>query len=501
MLYAQFVHRVVRLAGCPVRLTAVDFTMTSKPAIAGALLIASLINAAAAPAAFENFTALDDAALFSPNDQVYGPGSGPRWYGGAVPAGLAKRQDQTPQQCTGDNHVCLEVGPLGADRCCSNNQYCFLDQNWALSCCGLGTTCGPCPSQGLQYCNSTITSTATFSTSGVVTAIEQTTVTSGCCAKPCSSSYFLCQSSFGGQCCPYGASCAMSGSCLYPDTSTQMSTIVTPVPSGCTTSQIACPTGGGCCNIGSTCVESTVSGTQITGYCQANLTVVDTGGLSQGARVGIGVGVAVGAGIVIGAITWFWISRRRKAKSATLTGSGPDGRQNEMADELREPFMPGGTNSEITSPSSRMGARPPLHETGLVYGYYGPDAVAGPYTDSSTLGGSDPRTSPRFAHRAAMPANSYPDNPNDIVRPVELDAQARAARAELGEGGIAASEKDKDNSTQDASVTEVDQGPFELVGSPPTSPPPMTAEEAELRRSRAISPEPESQPKGQEGQK
>ncbi|KAI0143895.1 hypothetical protein F4776DRAFT_443975 [Hypoxylon sp. NC0597] len=473
--------------------------MAPKPAIAVALLIASLINTVAA-AAFEGFAELNDAALFSPNDQVYGPGFGPRWYASGVPAGLAKRQDQTPQQCSADNHVCLEVGPAGADRCCSNNQYCYLDQNWSVGCCGLGTTCGPCPAQTIQYCNSTITSTTTFSTSGLVTAVEQTTVTSGCCAKPCSSSSFLCQSSFGGQCCAYGASCAMGGSCLFPGT-TSISTIVTPIPSGCTTSQITCPTGGGCCNVGSTCVESTVSGTQITGLCQANLTVVETGGLSQGARVGIGVGVAVGAAIVIGAITWFWISRRRKAKSATLAGSGPDGQQNQMVDELREPFMPGGTNSEITSPSSRMGARPPLHETGLVYGYYGPDAVPGPYTDSSTLGGSDPRSSPRFAYRAAMPATDYPDNPNDIVRPVELDTRAQAARAELGEGRLAAGETDRDNSTKDTSVTEADQGPFELVGSPPTSPPPMTAEEAELRRSQALSPEPEPQPKGQEEKK
>ncbi|OTA96477.1 hypothetical protein M434DRAFT_27887 [Hypoxylon sp. CO27-5] len=474
--------------------------MTPKPTIVGALFIASLVDVAAA-AAFENFTELGDGALFSPNDQVYRPGFGPRWYASGVPAGLANRQDQTPLQCTGANHVCLEVGPAGADRCCSSNQYCYLDENWSVGCCGLGTTCGPCRAQTLQYCNSTITSTTTLATSGTVTAVEQTTVTSGCCAKPCSTSSYLCQSIFGGQCCAYGASCATGGSCFFPDT-TSISTIVTPVPSGCTTSQISCSTGGGCCNIGSTCVESTVSGTQITGLCQANLTVVDTGGLSQGARVGIGVGVAVGAAIVIGAITWFWISRRRKAKSATVTGSGPDGQQ--MADELREPFMRG-TNTEITTPSSRMGFRPPLHETGLAYGYYGPDAVAGPFTDSSTLGGSDPRSSPRNVNRATLPATGhpndpYPNNPSDIMRPVELDAQARAARAEAGESGVGAGE-DNHNSTKDASITEVDQGPFELVGSPPTSPPPMTAEEAELRRSRAISPEPEQQPKGEEGKK
>ncbi|KAI0833145.1 hypothetical protein F5Y06DRAFT_183216 [Hypoxylon sp. FL0890] len=478
----------------------VPIPATSVAAVA--VLIASFINAATA-AAYENFAALNDAALFSPNNQLYGPGLGPRWY---APASMAKRQDETAQQCPTDQHVCLEVGPAGANRCCGNNQYCYFDSNWTVSCCGLGTTCGPCPTQTLQYCNATITGTTTIATSGTVTAVETTSETSGCCPKPCSISSFLCQQGFGGQCCPYGASCATGGSCLFP-ASTSISTIVTPVPSGCTTSQISCSTGGGCCNIGSTCVESTISGTQITGLCAANLTVVDTGGLSEGARVGIGVGVAVGAAIVIGAITWFWITRRRKAKSrregATLTGSGPEGQQDQMTGELAQPFIRpyAGTNSDITSPSSGMGVRPRLHETGLAYGYYGPDAVAGPYTDSITVGGTEPRSSPGFSERAAMAANRYPDNPNDIVRPVELDTQARAARAELEEGGVAAGDKDKDNSTNDTSITEADQGPFELVGSPPTSPPPLTAEEAAQRRSRGLSPSPEPQPDEQEGKK
>ncbi|KAI1408476.1 hypothetical protein F5Y13DRAFT_109908 [Hypoxylon sp. FL1857] len=480
--------------------------MTPKPAIAAAavaLLIASFINAATA-AAYEDLAALDDAALFSPNEQVYAPGLGPRWYAPGVAAAKAKRQGETALQCDADHHGCLEVGPAGADRCCSNDQYCYVGDDWIASCCGLGTTCGSCPAQTLQYCNSTVTSTSTIATSGTVTAVEQTSVTTGCCSKPCNISSFLCQAGFGseagvGPCCPYGASCATGGSCAYPASST-ISTIVTPVPSGCTTSQISCPTGGGCCNIGSTCVESTISGTQVTGLCAANLTVVETGGLSEGARVGIGVGVAVGAAIVIGAITWFWITRRRKARSqGTLAGSGADGQPGRM-DELSQPFVPPtyGANTDIASPSSGMGARPRPHETGLAYDYYGPDAIPGPYTDSSTVG--DHRSTPGYSDRAVIGTYGYPNNPNDIVRPVELDAEARAARAELEEMGGAAGKKDKDNSTHDTSVTEA-EGPFELVGSPPTSPPPMTAEEAEQRRSRGLSPSPEPHPNGQEGKK
>ncbi|KAI1380756.1 hypothetical protein F4677DRAFT_404516 [Hypoxylon crocopeplum] len=409
----------------------------------------------------------------------------------ALPPDKAKRQDQTAAQCPEGNHSCLELGPDGAEQCCRNDQYCFVDASWTPRCCALGVACGsPCPENNL-FCNQTITTTTTIATSATTMGVEETTVSDACCARPCSSSSFLCQEGFGGQCCPYGARCLSGGGCTIAPTSS-VSTVVPIIPPGCTASQIACSQSG-CCDFGSTCTDI-VSATQTSYACAANLTVVDTsGGLSEGAKVGIGVGISVGAAVVIGALTWFWISRRRAARSRregdTLTGSGRDQRER---DDLLEPYVPhGGPMSDITSPSSGIGPRPPLHQGGLAYAYIGPDAVEGPYTDrgdSITPGqGTEPRSSPRFSERGAMPANHYPENPSDIVRPVELDAPANG-RVELGEKGLGVGEKTP--ATSGTPVKEEDQGPFELYGNHWDSPPPISADEAERRRTMAISPTP-----------
>ncbi|KAI1462553.1 hypothetical protein F4805DRAFT_408406 [Annulohypoxylon moriforme] len=451
------------------------------------LLIASLTHAAMAND-HGNLSLPDDAALFNQPSEAYNPGFGPRYFVNGLPPVPAlwppiKAKRQTPRQCQSGYHGCLEVGSSGATECCRNDQYCFLDNAWEVKCCGLGTTCNSTCAETLLYCNQTLTSSTTINTLGTTTIVQETSQSSACCGRVCSSSHFLCQSPFGGQCCPYGANCISGGVCTFPPTSA-VSTLVTPAPSGCTTSQIACETGGGCCNIGSTCT-STVLPTTTSLICAPNLTVIDTGGgLSEGARVGIGVGVAVGAAIVIGAVTWFWITRRRKAKSAhgdTFSGSG-----DQRMETLREPFMPyTGANSDITSPLSGMGMRPRPHENGLTYDYYGPDAVRGPYTDS-TIAPTEPRSSPGFSDRAARAADGYPENPGAIMRPAELDAREEAARRDPEQRGVAI-EKDAGPNGKPA---EEHHGPFELVGSPGASPPPMNEEEAERQRSRAFSPSP-----------
>ncbi|KAI1211691.1 uncharacterized protein F4807DRAFT_398602 [Annulohypoxylon truncatum] len=463
------------------------------------LLIALLINVAMT-ATHGNLTLLDDAALNQPGE-VYNPGFGPRYFVNGIPPVAAlwppvKAKRQTPRPCPSGYHGCLEVGSSGATECCRNDQYCFLDDAWEVKCCAFGSKCNSTCAETLLYCNETLTTSTTINTLGMTTIIQETSQTSGCCGRPCASSWFLCQQAFGGQCCQYGANCISGGGCSFPPTSAP-STLVTPVPSGCTTSQIACETGGGCCNIGSTCTSSVLPTTTLL-QCAPNLTVVDTGGLTEGARVGIGVGVAVGAAIVIGAVTWFWITRRRKAKSGRGgdTLSGPDGQRME---NLREPFMPyNGANSEITSPSSGMGMRPLPHSTGLAYDYYGPDAIRGPYTDGSTIAATEPRSTPGLSDRAAIVANRYPDNPGDIVPPVEIDSrEGEAPRGELDSSGMVA-EKD---AASNGKPIEEHQGPFELPGSPAPSPPPMNGEEAEQQRTRAFSPSPPPPPEinGQEG--
>ncbi|KAI1778202.1 hypothetical protein F4818DRAFT_289346 [Hypoxylon cercidicola] len=463
----------------------------SAVAVAAALFTSMLINTALA-VGYGGFGMFDDAALLFPQDHI-NPGFGPRLFMNGmppIPTLPDKQKRQTPDQCGPDQHSCLEIGPAGAAWCCRNDQYCFLNATWQPQCCGQGTTCGsPCAEDAL-FCNSTVVSTVTVATSATITVVEQTSDVAACCGRRCSSSSFLCQTDFGGQCCEYGAQCLSGGLCLFTST-TAMPTVVTPIPPGCSTSQYACSEGGGCCSFGSTCT-STVSGTFTSQACAANLTVVDSGGLSEGAKVGIGVGIAVGAAVVIGALTWFFVRRRRDARSrrggATQTGSGP-GDEGPEGDLVR-PFMRPGVMSDIYSPSTLVGGRPPLHETGLTYNYYGPDPVAGPFTDrtDSTPGrnpSTEPRSSPGFFDHAAIRANQYPDRPNDIVNPVELNADAvgGATRVELEDKKFV----DEVTSTP---VTEDKHGPFELYGSPGSSPTPMTAEEAERRRTQNLSPTP-----------
>ncbi|KAI0885540.1 uncharacterized protein GGS22DRAFT_130353 [Annulohypoxylon maeteangense] len=465
-------------------------------AFAAAMLLLASFTHTVTASAHGNLSLFDDAALHNQPSEDYNPGIGPRYFVDGLPPVPAlwpptKAKRLTPQGCNEDFHPCLEVGSSGAGVCCRNDQYCFLDDKWEVKCCGLGVMCNSTCPETLLYCNSTLTTSTTINSLGTTTIAQETSLISGCCDRACSSSSFLCQGWFGGQCCPYGANCISGGACSYPPTSTVV-TRVTPAPSGCTTSQIACETGGGCCNIGSTCTSSVLPTTTLQ-QCGVNLTVVDTGGLSEGARVGIGVGVAVGAAVIIGAVTWFWINRRRKAKSA-LGGDTLSGSDNQRMENLREPFIPyTGTNSDITSPSSGMGMRPRLHETGLTYEYYGPNAVRGPYTDSSMFVATEPRSSPGFSDRAATAA-SGPEHPEDIVQPVEIDTRARR---EPEQRGVIV---EKDATSNDKSV-KGDQGPFELVGSPGPSPPPMNEKEAEQQRSRAFSPLPPPPPEanGQEG--
>ncbi|KAI2779742.1 hypothetical protein F4815DRAFT_169561 [Daldinia loculata] len=459
---------------------------------AAMLLIAALVTTVGA-AAYENLAILNHAALFPQSTGVYNPGLGPRQFVDGMPAipalplfpGKAKRQDQVAQCSTG-NHNCLELGPIGALWCCSNDNYCFLDQNWEPKCCGLGVSCGSPCAEDLLYCNGTATVATTVATSPTTTVLEQTSVTPACCGRACGSTSFLCQGGFGGQCCPFGASCGSDSKCLYPPTSSKSQ--ITPVSSGC----IACSTGGGCCDVGSTCTSSLVSATSTAQLCAANLTVVSNNeGLSEGARVGIGVGVAVGASLIIGGVTWFWIHRRRVSKSrrdgGTLVGSGRD----EL--DLTGPFIPpGAAMSDITSPSSRTGMRPRLHEDGLAYPYFGADAVPGPYTDRednstpSRAQGIESRSSPGFPDQTARAANRYPDAPGDIVRPVELASQ-RETQVELGDDGSSISEN-VSVAGGAAAAKEEKQEAYELYGSPVTSPVPTTFEEAERHRAQEPSP-------------
>ncbi|KAI1502902.1 hypothetical protein F5X99DRAFT_147504 [Biscogniauxia marginata] len=441
----------------------------------------------------DRFAVLDDAAFV--------PDFGPRWYMKAVPAlpALAKRQDDGVRSCPTGQHGCLELGPMGAEACCLNSQYCVRDTNWQPKCCALGSICDlPCDEDRV-LCNATTTSTVTLSTTmavGGATDSPSVTLTVvptdipvlGCCNRPCSSSSFLCQSLFGGQCCPYGAACATGGNCLIGPTTTPLSTIVTPVPSGCTTSQITC-TDGGCCNTGSTCTWQQMENT-MSPVCAPNITVTDNGdgGLSAQARAGIGAGVAVAAAIIIGLLTWFCL-RRRSARSrsgggssgaaaatAATAGMGAGGagavgmrymgRDNDGEDSLSlvSPYIRRpATLSDSTAPASR-----------LEHDYFGPDAVPGPFTEDANVPPA-PALSPG-GRDGGVPLQ--PMDPNDIVPPIEIDSRIRglsigSRSGEVERDMMIAGQGSKGaKGATPARDEEPEQvlGPFELYGSPGSPP-------------------------------
>ncbi|KAI2625770.1 hypothetical protein GGR54DRAFT_513497 [Hypoxylon sp. NC1633] len=438
-----------------------------------AVLIATFMGAAMA-ADYDDFAAFNDDAPLLQLDHRDPSRLGPRYFMNGkppVPALLSnneKRQNEAIQ-CENGKHSCLELGPVGARQCCDNDQYCFLNDHWQPQCCPLGNCGSPCPST-LLYCNSTATTTTTIATTGTITALVLTSLEHACCNRPCSTSSFLCQEEFGGQCCPNGARCVSGNGCFFP-TATSAPTLGT---AGCTTS----------CNAGSTCTEA-VSATTTSYLCAVNLTVVENSpGLSEGARAGIGVGVGVVAAIIIFGITWFWIHRRRVERSRrggdTLAGSARDDQ------DFMGPYVP--AMSDTTSPTGGIGPRPPLHDSGLAYTYLGPNAVEGPYTDRGTPGQiTEPSASPGLSERGAMPATHYPENPNDILRPVELFAPA-GVRAELGDKEEAGAERMAFTSVTPAAETEDEtSGPFELYGSPGSSPPPLSPDEAERLRLQGVS--------------
>ena len=329
---------------------------------ASLLFIISLPSAVFASPQGRDLATVDDAET----TQTSG-GLSPRFYLPAISAMPPllggewwRRQDGIePINCWPGNHSCLDVAPEGAEKCCPDNRYCFMNQDMEIKCCAAGNVCSeqtPCTS-GENYCHytKTITSTITappdLSSGAAATGTNSVAPESSifvtyetqpaCCNRRCGTASFGCPEAFGGQCCPVGFRCGTSGLCLIDVTSTPPP-VANPVPSGCTaTWQFACAEseGGGCCDIGQTCA----SGHMCDGERAPTITASDGsvivaeesgggGGLSSGAKVGIGVGVGAGAASVIGGLTYCCLGRRtatasrtRESKELMTTGVGPDG--------------------------------------------------------------------------------------------------------------------------------------------------------------------------------
>ncbi|KAI1176555.1 hypothetical protein F4777DRAFT_262957 [Nemania sp. FL0916] len=480
------------------------------PAIFAVFLLVVGLRATPVAGAIPRFGALNNAAFFGGG----GGGVAPRWYMEGTPALPARRLSRSPRyilsgrdddpaaQCDVGQHSCVEAD--AADFCCRNDQYCYIDSSWGTRCCSLGVTCpgSPCDADQL-YCNSTSTTIVPLVTSTLASSGHEQTVTetskavystlSACCNRACSVSSFSCASTYGGQCCPYGFKCALGSRCIadpVPPTSTSVSTIVTAVPSGCTTSQVSCDQslGGGCCGIGSTCTYQGASPATSTAVCAPNITFADGGGshaLSDGARVGIGVGVAVGAAIIIGAVTWLCIRRRRRRAAGTTASnpSGPEmqegvggGRQTPAAWAGTRDLHPGESLvAGLMTPRSEISG--PTSASQRIYSYVGPDPIDGPFTEREGQNEYDPRlgVTPPSAplEHDHMQQGFY--SPSHVMKPVEIggietqmgvEGERERDRLLHGEGAAAGKKEEEEENVV-----------YELMGSLPT-PSPLSPDEA-----------------------
>ncbi|CAK7205603.1 hypothetical protein SEUCBS139899_008381 [Sporothrix eucalyptigena] len=431
--------------------------------------------------------------------------------------------------CAAGYHSCLDIN---STLCCPNDRYCIVDPTTLeAACCSIGLTCGS-PCNETQYeCNATttktltqtktdlvvsgtatlpLTGTTTDITTGagtvitkVVTTITTTSTYSACCARRCSgTSQFECASSFGGACCLFGQTCASNNQCISTATPTSTASdasgtgLVSALPSGCTTSQIACPSslGGGCCALGHTCtvVSSQRFCASAAGATASGITTTTnngSSGLSTGAKAGISLGAVVGAAALIGGAGWVCVRQRRARRGSIRRDSSlpPASFGTHEYDDLQEqprldPQMhqpsiyqdvsggavassPGrswrrplnfrrntastgfGGNGPANSSSGGGGGTPglgPASESeggfvasggrlpGLTQDYFGPNAVPGPFT----VPGS---------HMPAMGVGvggvpMQPHGPHDIVAPVEIDSLQRTTIPEMGDANEKAAE-------------------------------------------------------------
>lgn len=237
--------------------------------------------------------------------------------------------------------------------CCTNEQYCIVNSTWGVQCCALGSTCRSRCDTSHYFANTTMAVTTTLAVVTVENAAAETltsskttttfTTSSVCSPRSCTSTHYLCASSFGGGCCPYGFDCASSGQCIgtsstlsASSSTSSVSPLVTPLPSGCSAQgQTLCTagaeiSGSGCCDAGYACITvslslmcsptPTSSVSSATATAPGNVTVDHASGnssLSTGAKAGIAIGVIVAAAVGIGGLTWLCIKRRRDGRSTT----------------------------------------------------------------------------------------------------------------------------------------------------------------------------------------
>ena len=358
-----------------------------------------------------------------------------------------------PGSCEDGHHPCEETGH--ADQCCDNDSYCYVDRDGDPRCCAIGSNCdnnSPCSSDAF-FCTQTVTETSGSSSSAVTQK--------GCCPRRCAAtSQYRCAQDDGGGCCNYTAECR-AGNCVA--TAKPSSTaLLSPIEEGCTTSQYRCSDGEGCCDNDQSCTVS--SGT---GYCapgrptETGLEYIDdssdSASLSDGAKAGIGVGAVVGAAAIIGAFTWLCIRKRRERRRATsATQPSSDHRR------------PDGVDVAATTDVSQT-SRPPQVGHGLTQDYFGPDPIAGPYTETAGQHPVAGSASPGLSR--AVPGR--PEQPGDIAAPVEMDSDAAASP--MPSPSFHGSPQMQQQQQQQQQQPDTIDNRFELYGShEPEEPPPRS---------------------------
>ncbi|RSL40778.1 hypothetical protein CEP53_013159 [Fusarium sp. AF-6] len=373
---------------------------------------------------------------------------------------LAKRD----KDCGEGYHNCLDIG--FGDDCCTNDQYCYVNKDGDPKCCQIGSNCASenlCSKDATRqyFCTRTVTQSGTAATQ------------EGCCDRKCPrTSLYLCPSDLGGNCCGFGSECRPDGKCASTKSASQTG-LLTPIPSGCTTSQFKCADGAGCCDDGQVCTQ--VSGE---GYCAearptgSDIRVVDDdedggGELSDGAKAGIGVGAVVGASIIIGGFTWMCLAKRRRRRETTTGESRTAGEGDEVTSTVRDGM------TDISGSQARHG---------LTRDYFGPDAVAGPYTDSAI----SPTTAASPGMGRAVPIQAH--GPGDIAAPVEIDSTAREGSSFLSPMSSP--------SLDHTPGSETIHGRFELYGNDePIAPPRPLSIVPTPRQTPRQTPEPEDKPR------
>ncbi|KAK8021099.1 hypothetical protein PG990_006237 [Apiospora arundinis] len=356
------------------------------------------------------------------------PGFTPRYYAGGFPAYRLGGRQAAGLDC-GDptkSHSCGELGAQWESVCCSNDRYCFFGANWTAQCCSIGNKCGQCSPDQIQVPERRLVRSRRHAAAYWPRAHRERLPIE-----------------------EYVRVRREPGRSVLHQRADVRRDERRPGLRG---------------------AAHVAPGTEIT---------YNGGGLSQGAKAGIGVGVAVVAAVIIGFVTWFCLRQRRRARSSAYRSQQHRNHQYQSVGQAgggAAGLGIGGTTevmSEVSAPS-RTGP----HRTGLVYEYFGPDAVAGPYTQQEDEFSPTTRETHGgmwdwFARRAAAPAPPsapravpvQPQNPGDIAAPVELgstdpDPHLKAMHK------VQAAKTTPTPSVAPAPASTEQQAVFELWGSP-----------------------------------